>query len=102
MFFNPAVTDFLGRLKHLTQFAMNAILGAPTVTVTPTGGSATNFSYVVVAKNGSDVIPTLASITTGPATLTASAFNTIAWSPLTGINLSAVTYDVWRTVGGAT
>lgn len=76
----------------------------PVVTVTPTNGSATTQTYVVVAKLNGQVVPSVATSTTvGPTTLSATNFNTIGISPLVGVQAGvAVAYDVYRTVGGAT
>jgi hypothetical protein len=75
----------------------------PVVTVTPTGGSATTQTYVVVAKTNGGVAPSAATSTTvGAATLSATAFNTISWTaPQNQGAQTPVTYDVYRTVGGA-
>jgi hypothetical protein len=67
-----------------------------TVTVTPTGGSASTWTYVVVAKdfNGNVCAASSpASTTTGAATLSAGAFNTLTWTAIPG----ASSYDVYRT-----
>lgn len=74
----------------------------PVVTVTPTGGSATTQTYVVVAKTNGGLAPSVATSTTvGAATLSATAFNTISWTAPQGQGApTPVTYDVYRTVGG--
>jgi hypothetical protein len=69
----------------------------PVVSVTPLVAASTTQTYVVVAKVNGEVAPTTASTTTGAATLSATASNTIAWNPTSG-----AVYDVYRTVGGTT
>ena len=69
------------------------VVGTPTVT--PTGGSATHYSYEVVALdiNLQPIGASAAgSTTTGVATLTTSAFNTITWTAVQG----AYAYAVYR------
>lgn len=68
------------------------------VAVSGTAG-ATSYSYKIVAKNnaGSTAASTAGSTTTGNATLSTTNFNTITWNPVPG----ALSYDVYRTVGGA-
>lgn len=73
---------------------------APTVTPTGTAGS-TSYSYKVVAKqaDGSFTAAGAAgSTTTGNATLSSSNYNAVSWAAVTGAN----SYDLYRTVGGAT
>lgn len=71
---------------------------APTLTSTPTGGR-TAYSYAVVAFDGNGDMPESpnGSITTGPATLDATHYNTVKWgamaAPATGVK-------VIRTAGG--
>lgn len=67
---------------------------APTVTPVGTVGT-TTYSYYVVAidKAGNKTLPSpVGSTTTGNATLSATNYNTITWSPVTG----AVAYDLLR------
>ncbi len=75
---------------------------APTPTVTPTGGSATTWSYALVAigANGTySAIGTAGTTTTGAATLTASAYNTITWTPAPD---AVGGYYIVRTAAGGT
>lgn len=69
-------------------------------TVTPTLGSATTWSYKVVAKDTNGA-PTAASAagttTTGASTLDATHFNTITWTALQ----NAASYDIYRTAVGS-
>jgi hypothetical protein len=67
------------------------------VTVTPTLGSASTWTYVVVAKDANGFVTAAsaaASTTTGAATLDATHFNTLTWTAIPG----AASYDVYRTV----
>jgi hypothetical protein len=73
---------------------------APTVTPTGTAG-ATAYSYVIVAKqaDGSLTIGgAVGSTATGNATLDVTNYNALSWAAVT----NAASYDVYRTVGGAT
>jgi hypothetical protein len=73
--------------------------GAPTPTVTPTGGSATTWTYALVAigANGTySALGSTGSTAAGAATLTVSAYNTITWTPVA----DAVGYLIVRTVAG--
>ena len=72
---------------------------APTVTPTGTTG-ATSYSYKIVARNRDQIsIASAAGTTaTGNATLTSVNYNALAWTAVSG----ADSYDVYRTVGGAT
>jgi hypothetical protein len=75
------------------------------VGITPLPAGSTNYTYAVIAKFNGQVLPVLASITNGPAALSVTSSNTVAWSPLvppTGISNTQITYDVYRTVGGTT
>jgi len=82
--------------------------GAPTITKGGTG-SGTNYSYVVVAKdkNGTTfagILSTCGSIASaagsisGNSTLSGTNYNIITWTAVA----NAVSYDVYRTVGGTT
>jgi hypothetical protein len=75
----------------------------PGVVVTPTpAGGGTTIKYVVVAKSNGAIIPSaVTQTTTGPSTLSLTAFNTITWN-LSTTGLLALTFDVYRTSGGAT
>lgn len=76
-----------------SRFAALTDMGA--VTVTPTGGSATSYTYKVVAvdRSGNTTLAGTGTTSTGAASLTASAFNTLTW---TAVN-AAVYYDVYLT-----
>jgi hypothetical protein len=72
-----------------------------TVTVTPTGGSATAYSYEVVALdiNLQPIgVSAAGSTSTGVATLTTSAFNTVSWADVQG----AFAYAVYRSASSGT
>lgn len=75
-------------------------LSAPAIpTITSTGGSGTNWGYIICAKDyvgGSVCSPQ--GTTSGPATLSTTAYNTITWNPVA----QAVSYDVWRSQAGTT
>jgi hypothetical protein len=93
---NPDIDQsVLGRLLG----AGLATPAAPTVASTPTTGATTQ-TYLIVARLGNGVTPGSAtgSTTVGPSTLSLTAFNTINWNAVPG----ATSYDVFRTVGGAT
>jgi hypothetical protein len=64
-------------------------------TVTPTGGTASTWAYKIVARsaNASAAASAAGQTTTGAATLTGSAYNTITWTAVP----SAIYYDVYRT-----
>lgn len=80
------------------QRAIVAQITGPTVTVTPTGGSATTYKYTVAGVYGNGYAPGTGSTTAGVATLTAAAFNTLTWLGIPGVTA----YKVWRTTGGST
>lgn len=72
---------------------------APTPTVTPTGGSGTTWTYKIAAVSADGVataLGTAGSTAVGAATLTASAYNTITWTPVE----DAQYYIIVRTVAG--
>ena len=97
-----AITGSLAGLKLATP-------SAPTITPNTSGGG-TSYSYKIVAKdqNGTtlagilstcgSIASTAGSTSTGQSVLSGSVYNTLAWAAVTG----AVSYDVYRTVGGAT
>ena len=92
--------DFSGGLQASGIQASSVVLSqltTPTLTsVMPTGGSASMWTYVIVAKdvNGNVTAASSAvSTSAGAATLTASAFNTLSFSRVPG----AYSYDVYRT-----
>jgi hypothetical protein len=64
-------------------------------TVTPTGGSASTWAYKIVARasNGTAAASAAGTTTTGAATLSNTAYNTITWTAVA----DAVSYDVYRT-----
>lgn len=87
-------TDGAGNLQPLQPPA-----AAPTPTVTPTGGSATTWSYALVAVSADgaySAVGTAGTTAAGAATLTVSAYNTITWTPVA----DAVGYIIVRTVAG--
>jgi hypothetical protein len=99
---DESVTGSISTSSSL-QAAGNASLGGLTInsiatpaqpTVTPVGGSATTYNYAVAAFNNSGSSPasTSGTTTTGAATLTATAYNTITWGAVTG----AVGYNIYR------
>jgi hypothetical protein len=94
---DPSIDQTVNNNLNLAGLAMRSLSG-PTVTVTPTGGSATSYTYAVVARMGPTLKSAAASGSTaaGAATLTSSAYNTVTWTAVTG----ATSYDVYRTVGG--
>jgi hypothetical protein len=78
-------------------------LTPPLVTVTPLVPASTTYTYEVVAKVNGSVVPSAAtSTTTGAASLSLATPNVIAFQPLQAPAGVAVTYDVYRTVGGST
>jgi hypothetical protein len=73
--------------------------GAPTVTPVGTSGG-TSYSYTITAlgANGGETTASSAGSTaSGNASLSSSNYNQIAWTSVSG----AVSYKVYRTVGGA-
>ncbi len=75
-----------------------APLFAPTVTPTNGTGS-TTYSYVITAVNSQNISSLASPIGTtaiGVATLNSTTFNQITWGSVTG----AVTYNIYRMVGG--
>ncbi len=68
----------------------------PVVTVTPLAAASTTYTYAVIAKLGTQTVPTQVTITTGAATLSAAASNTISWNVIPN-----AVYDVYRVTGGA-
>ena len=95
---NPAQQQ--DAISALLEAVLANQLNPVTVTVAPTNGGSTTQTYVVVAKTNGDIIPSAATSTTaGAATLSSTAFNTLNWTPLQGVN-TPVFYDVYRTAGG--
>ena len=73
---------------------------APTVTNVGTAG-VTTYSYTITAVSatgGESTASTAGTTATGNATLSSTNYNAITWTPVAG----AVSYKVYRTVGGAT
>lgn len=69
------------------------------ITITPTGGTTSNFqTYYVVAvdRNGYYTNPASASISNGPATFSATAYNTVSWALVPG----AQYYDIYGNGNG--
>lgn len=83
--------------------ALSGTVLSPVVpAVTPSAPASTTQTYVVLATVGGAQVPSAAaSTTTGAASLSASAYNTISWQPQQGPFGVPVTYNVYRTVGGA-
>lgn len=70
-------------------------------TVTPTGGTATTQTYLLVGRTNSGSLTgagATASTTVGPTTLSATAYNTLT-GPIPALGIAYI--DVYRTVGGA-
>jgi hypothetical protein len=70
----------------------------------PVGVSgATTYSYVIVAKRGTDIyVSNTATMTNGNAVLSGSNFNELAFVGPTTSAQVGVLYDIYRTAGGAT
>lgn len=85
---------------NATTVASGTMGTGPTCTVTPTGGAAGSYSYMVIPfnYNGDKFAPAITSITTGPTTLSAAAYNTIAW---TTVPAGATGVKIVRLAGGA-
>ena len=91
---NPAQQSDV--IAALTTAIQAVPLAPPVVTATPLAPASTTYTYVVVAKVNGDVIPGSVTITTGAATLSAAASNSINWNTIPG-----AVYDVYRTAGGS-
>ena len=91
---NPAQQSDV--IAALTTAVQAVPLAPPVVTATPLAPASTTYTYVVVAKVNGDVIPGSVTITTGAATLSAAASNSINWNTIPG-----AVYDVYRTAGGS-
>lgn len=98
-----------GNPAEFAYAAQGTQLSTPSApSVSPQGiTGATNYSYKITAKDqwGNSTTPlsttvasSAGSTSSGNASLTGSNFNQITWTSVAG----AVSYDVWRTVGGAT
>jgi hypothetical protein len=73
-----------------------------TAASSPNTGATTQTYQAVLKVNGAVVPGVTFSTTTGPSTLSASAFNTVTWGiAFTGLPSNA-TWDIYRTVGGST
>lgn len=85
------------------SMAQLAQVAAPTITNVGTAG-VTTYTYVVVAKGGTGATLNTApassagTTTTGNASLSTTNYNVVTWTHVAG----ASSYDVYRTVGGAT
>lgn len=104
-FYNDTTNNRFGIAEGLSlpggQLVLTALStpGAPTVTVRGTAG-VTTYTYKIVATNGSGTTDAgvAGSTATGNATLSATNYNELSWTVVTG----ATGYKVYRTVGGAT
>ena len=97
----PAVHGQIVHKKSFLAFnGSQSIAAAPTVTATGTTGS-TSYSYKVVAHMP-DLSTTTASAagttSTGNATLSATNYNAVSWTAVTGAQF----YDVYRTASSGT
>jgi hypothetical protein len=97
---NPAqLSDFMNTLELLLSGAQ--VPGPGGVVVSSPNTGSTTQTYMVVAKGSGWQAPgPLISTTTGPATLSVSAFNTISWNFATA-GLTVTSFDVYRVTGGA-
>ena len=89
-----------GAAFDLGSNALIAAASAPTVTTHGTAGS-TTYDYKVVAIDPSGTYSAASSagpVTTGNATLSATNYNVLTLTAVTG----AASYNIYRTVGGAT
>ena len=99
LFPNPSQQSDI--LAAVTLLLSGATLAGPSTTVVPNNPGSTSYTYLVVAKSNGAIIPGASvSITTGQATLSSTLFNTISWS-MPNPNLPTLTFDVYRTAGGA-
>jgi len=75
-----------------------ALPAAPTVS--PTGGASGSYSYIVVATGvpGGFSPSAAGSTSSGPTTLSSSAYNTVSWTAVP----NATGYIIYRSVGGTT
>ena len=85
--------------EHLNEIYNLVTPGSPLVSPQGTTG-ATSYSYKVVARNslGTSVASQAGSTTTGNASLSGTNFNRLTWTEVP----YAASYDIYRTVGGAT
>ena len=89
----------LSSRRHLNEIYTLVRPNAPLVSAQGTTG-ATTYTYLIVARNSTgttEASPTT-SITNGNAALSGSNFNQLTWTAVP----YADSYDVYRTVGGAT
>lgn len=92
-------TLILGARRHLNEIYTLVRPTAPLVAAQGTTG-ATTYTYTIVARNatGTTEASQATSITNGNAALSGSNFNQLTWTAVP----YADSYDVYRTVGGAT
>jgi hypothetical protein len=93
---NPAVAQQTDLVNALVTAVQAVPVTPPVVIVVPLAPASTNYTYAVVAKLGTQTVPATVTITTGAATLSATASNTISWNTIPG-----AVYDVYRVTGGA-
>jgi hypothetical protein len=88
----------LGARQHLDEIYVLVRPGAPLVAPQGTTG-ATTYTYVVVARNstGTSEASQATSTTTGNAALSVGNYNQLTWQAVP----YADSYDIYRTVGGA-
>lgn len=97
------LNNYNGVKMWAIEVPQSATPTAPTITNAGTTG-ATTYTYKVVARNGFGVslgttpASSAGSTTTGNATLSSTNYNVITWPFVSG----AGSYDIYRTVGGAT
>jgi hypothetical protein len=98
---DDVTSNDLGSKQSLGSLQVSQLSTPSTPTVTPTGTTgSTTYTYKIVARllDGTTTAASAAgTTTTGNASLTFSHYNSITWSAVLG----AVSYDVYRTVGGA-
>lgn len=89
----------LATRRHLNEIYVLVTPGAPLVAPQGTTG-ATTYTYKVVARNttGTTEASQATSTTTGNVTLSVTNYNQLTWTAVP----YADSYDVYRTVGGAT
>jgi len=89
----------LAARRHLNEIYVLVTPGAPLVSPQGTTG-VTTYTYKIVARNstGTSEASQATSTATGNAALSVSNFNQLTWTAVP----FADTYDVYRTVGGAT
>ncbi len=87
-------------LATTSGFTVVGVPNAQNVKVTPTGGSATTWTYGIVGVDsaGNNTADVTGTTTAGGATLSATVFNTITWDTIP----MAVSYRIYRTAAGGT